>query len=67
MSKMISPVFEGFPISRIEQQKLDQQAKNDPLKDGFVRSNLVEYQSSELKSMGIMGRWDAERKNKVAE
>ncbi len=53
----------GFPLTPKEQQKVDQQAKNVPLRDGFVRSDLVQFQPSELKNMDDFERWQAERVN----
>lgn len=52
-----------------EQQQLDQQAKNDPLKDGFTRSEMVHHQPSEIKNMEDGGQysWDAEHENKDIE
>lgn len=46
-----------------EQREFDQQARNDPIVDGYVRSRLVLNQPSEIAVMTDSERWAAESEN----
>lgn len=50
-----------------DQQKQDRQADNDPLKDGFTRSEMVHHQPSEVEGMGMMDQFSAEHDNEDIE
>ena len=50
-----------------EQQQVDQAAKNDPIKDGFTRHEMVHTQPSELENMGEWERYGAMHDNKDIE
>lgn len=46
-----------------EQQQAARQAGNDPLQDGFHRTEMVHNQPSEIKNMEMADTWDAEHQN----
>ena len=52
-----------------EQQERDCQAKNNPIKDGFTRSAMVQNQPSEIQNMknGGQGVYHAEWENEDIE
>lgn len=50
-----------------EQQKAERQASNDPLKDGFTRSEMIHNQPSEMKGLDMWDRMEAEHENKDIE